>query len=191
MAELILTSPVSPSSRRRRLIGAELERCPYCAGSSIRREGKRQKKHEMVQLWYCHTCDRVFTPQRTKGKTYPLKIILESVMHYYRGYTRAQTSQHIAERFGIKIPARTLSNWIAEYRGLMTYGRMRSECAKLFRPNRIIRAARLHHHQVYEYRIHQGKLATILAAPEHQKFEAVHKYLDDVASACPHEFFPS
>jgi transposase-like protein len=88
-----LTSPPSPSSRRRRLIGAELERCPICEGTAIRREGKRQKKHETVQLWYCRGCDRVFTPQRAKGKTYPLKVILESVMHYYQGYTRTQTSQ--------------------------------------------------------------------------------------------------
>jgi len=33
------------------------------------REGKRYKKLETVQLWYCLACDRVFTPQRAKGKT--------------------------------------------------------------------------------------------------------------------------
>src|SRR5580698_1429943 len=76
MADLTLTPPPSPSSRARRLVGIEVERCPYCQGTALRREGKRQKKHETVQLWYCRTCDRVFTPQRAKGKTYPLKVIL-------------------------------------------------------------------------------------------------------------------
>jgi transposase-like protein len=148
VSDFALSPPPSASSRRRRLVGTELERCPYCEGTGIRREGKRQKKHETVQLWYCRTSDRVFTPQRSKGKTYPLKIILESVMNYYQGYTRAQTSQRIAERFDIKVPPRTVSNWIAEYRGLTTYARMCDAGAKLYRPNRIVRATRLQHQQV-------------------------------------------
>ena len=65
------------SSRGKHLVGAELERCIFCRGTKITREGKRYKKHETVQLWYCRTCDRVFTPQRAKGKTYPLKLVLE------------------------------------------------------------------------------------------------------------------
>jgi transposase-like protein len=183
--------PPVPSSRRRRLVGAELERCIFCGGSSIRREGKRQKKHETIQLWYCRDCDRVFTPQRAKGKTYPLKVVLEALMHYYRGDTRAQAAKRIAERFDVTVPSRTLSNWIAEYRELTTYARLREDCAKLFRPNRVIRSVRLHHQQVYEYRIHQGKLATILATAEHQRFRIVEKYLFDMVSACPHGLFQS
>jgi hypothetical protein len=42
------------SSRVRRLVGAELERCILCNGTEITREGKRYKKLETVQLWYCH-----------------------------------------------------------------------------------------------------------------------------------------
>jgi hypothetical protein len=189
MSEFTLIPTPSPSSRARRLVGTDVERCPYCEGTAIRREGKREKKYETVQLWYCRSCDRVFTPQRAKGKTYPLKIILESIMHYYQGYTRAQTSQRITERFGIVVPPRTLSNWIAEYRPLTTYARLRGEGAKLFRPNRIVRATRLQHQQVYEFRIHQAKLSSILASPEHRKFDPVKSYLYDVVTACPHQFF--
>lgn len=43
------------SSRGRQLVGAELERCILCNGTKITREGKRYKKLETVQLWYCHT----------------------------------------------------------------------------------------------------------------------------------------
>ena len=110
---------------RQRLIGAELERCIYCQGTDISRHGKRIKKLETVQLWKCQTCKRVFTPQQAKGKTYPLKIILESLMLYYLGDTRERTAKHIKERFGITVPLRTLSAWLAEYRGLTTYARLR------------------------------------------------------------------
>jgi transposase-like protein len=74
--------PQLPSSRSRShtlqfLIGANTERCIYCEGTRITREGKRYKKLETVQLWYCHDCDRVFTPQVVQGKRTPLKVILE------------------------------------------------------------------------------------------------------------------
>src|SRR5580658_2791666 len=128
------------SSRGKHLVGAELERCIFCRGTKITREGKRYKKLETVQLWYCRTCDRVFTPQRAKGKRYPLKIILESLIYYYRGETRERTAEHIRERFGISVPARTLSAWLAEYRNLTPYARYRSANLAHHRPNRIIQS---------------------------------------------------
>lgn len=105
----------SPSvSARTRLIGAEHERCIFCRGTAITRKGRRRKKLlETIQLWYCRTCNRVFTPQRAKGKTYPLKIVLETLMLYYGGETRARTAKRVKERFGISVPARTLSAWLA------------------------------------------------------------------------------
>src|SRR5262249_17510058 len=82
-----------------RLIGGQCERCLYCRGLHITREGKRCKKHETVQLWRCQDCNRVFTPQIAKGKTYPLAVILEALTRYYRGETRAQVATRIRERF--------------------------------------------------------------------------------------------
>src|SRR3546814_19513772 len=70
---------------------------------AIRREGVRRNKYVTVQLWYCKVCDRVFTQRRAKGRTYPLKIILESLLLYYRGSTRAATTRPIRERFGIDV----------------------------------------------------------------------------------------
>jgi hypothetical protein len=110
-------------------VGADLERCIHCNGTSITREGKRYKKHETVQLWRCGTCDCVFTPTRAKGKTYPLKVVLESLMHYYPGESRARTAEKIRERYGLRVPERTLSAWLAEYRGLTTYSRLRATAA--------------------------------------------------------------
>ena len=177
------------SRARRRLIGAELERCIFCSGTHITREGRRYKKLEIVQLWYCRTCDRVFTPQRARGKTYPLKVILESLMAYYRGDTRERTAQRIKERFGIAIPSRTLSTWLAEYREITTYARVREKYVSTYRANRIIRATRLHHQQVYEYRIHHGKLDWALGIPKQQHLQPLQQFLVEMANACPHRLF--
>lgn len=178
-----------PDSPRARITGTDLERCIYCDGKSIRREGRRRKKHEVVQLWHCRNCDRTFTPLVAKGKTYPLKVILEALQHYYRGETREQTSRRIRERFGIRIPARTLSTWLAEYRDLTTYARLRNDLLSSFPPRRILRWVRLHHQQVYHYGIHRGKVASILASREHDKFEAIGDFLHGMANSCPHRLF--
>ena len=91
----------------------------------------RYKKLETVQLWYCHDCDRVFTPQVVQGKRTPLKVILESLCLYYHGETRSRVSQRIKERFGVRVSPRTLSQWLAEYRELTTYARLRSHAHAL------------------------------------------------------------
>ena len=123
-----MPQPLSPRSRplRRPLIGANTERCIYCAGTRITREGKRYKKHETIQRWYCHTCDRVFSPQPVKGKTAPLKVILEALCRFYRGETRQHVARHLKEQFGIATSPRTISSWLSEYRELTTYARLRS-----------------------------------------------------------------
>ena len=157
------TSSRSRSHPRRPLIGANTERCIYCEGTRITREGKRYKQLETVQLWYCHDCDRVFTPQVVQGKRTPLKVILESLCLYYRGETRRRVAQRIKERFGLSVSPRTLSQWLSEYRELTTYARLRSRALTRFTPHTLIRSTRLHHKQVYTYRLHQGKLALILA----------------------------
>ena len=172
-----------------KLIGADLERCIFCHGKSIRREGKRRKKLELVQIWYCRACDRTFSPQLAKGKTYPLKIIVEALQLYYRGETRAQTSMQIQERFGVRIPARTLSTWLAEFRGLTTYARLRDDVLRSYPPRRVMRWVRLHHQQVYHFGIHRGKIAALLAAHEHERFEPLREFLDAMAQSCPNRLF--
>lgn len=177
------------SSRKRGLIGACIDRCIYCERLGITRQGKRYKKMEVVQLWYCKHCDVVFTPQRAKGKTYPLKVILESLMLYYRGNTRAVVARRIKSRFGIRVPERALSNWLAEYRELTTYDKMRQSVLSEYRPHEIIRSVRLHHQQVYEYRIHQAKLDRIVHTPRHRKLGPMGQYLVEMADTCPHHLF--
>src|SRR3546814_15965469 len=129
----------------------------YCRGKAIRREGVRRNKYETFQLWYCKVCDRVFTQRRAKGRTYPLKIILESLMPYYRGSTRAATTRTIRERFGIDVPLRTLSSWIAESRDTTAFARMRDEARACFLPPRLAPSLRLHPRHFNLYRAPPGK----------------------------------
>lgn len=178
-----------PSSRKQRLIGADLERCIYCDQLGIKRQGKRYKKMEVVQLWYCAHCDVVFTAQRVRGKTYPLKVILESLMLYYRGETRESVAKRIKSRFGVNVSTRTISNWLAEYRELTSYAKLRQKALKEYRPSRVIRSMRLHHQQVYQYCIHQGKLDQILAMRKHRSLAPMGNYLMEMADGCPHKLF--
>jgi ATP-dependent exoDNAse (exonuclease V) beta subunit len=179
----------SVSARGRRLIGAEVERCIYCGGTKISKEGKRYKKLETVQLWYCRTCDRVFTPQRAKGRSYPLKVILEALMLYYQGETRARVSLLIKDRFGITLPERTLSTWLSEYRPLTTYARLRSMHSQRSSLRRLVRVARLHHQQVYSYRIHTGKLVSSFEVSGHERLKPAADFLTQMAEDCPHHLF--
>jgi hypothetical protein len=180
------TAAVRPRSP---LIGEQCERCLYCRGTHLTREVRRYKKLETVQLWRCHECDRSFTPQIAKGKTFPLAVILDALMRYYRGETRRHVTAHIKERFGLSVSPRTLSQWLAEYRPLTTYARLRPQLLPHCRPPQLIRSTRLHHQQVYYYCIHRGKLTTLLSTAEHCALEPLETYLTEMATSYPHPLF--
>ena len=100
-----------------------------------------------------------------------------------------RVAQRIKERFGLTLSPRTLSQWLAEYRELTTYARLRSRALTRFTSHTLIRSTRLHHKQVYTYHVHQGKLALILAENQHAVFSPIATYLTEMATACPHELF--
>jgi transposase-like protein len=58
--------------------------CPYCDGTRIVRAGTRATKHGAAQLFRCGFCDRRFTPQLTKHRTYPMRIVVETLSRYNR-----------------------------------------------------------------------------------------------------------
>ena len=172
------------------LIGAGQERCPYCTSTDIIKKGRRTKKFETVQLWYCQHCKKVFTPQLVKHKTYPIRVILEGLMLYYSGKNLTESAERLRERYGILVQPRTLQSWVAAYRPLTTYGRLRARGSKLFPPHQVIRSVRFHHRQVYRYQLHRGKLALILREDlQHRAFAPIRDYLETMAEACPHHLF--
>ncbi|MXP42594.1 hypothetical protein GRI75_13190 [Altererythrobacter soli] len=165
--------------------GDRPERCVHCHGSAIVRRGFRRKKFELVQLWRCRSCGRTFPAQRASGKTYPLKLILQALTLFYQGETRERTVELIRQRFGIAVPVRTLASWLAEYRELTTYAPMRKKIRAAFPPDRLVRTVRLHHQQVRQFRVHQGKLAALLGEPGQRALAPIADYLDAVPADVP------
>jgi transposase-like protein len=70
-------------------------RCRHCGSTRIVRKGTRRKKVEIVQLWQCKLCRRVFTPSppALRYKTHPLRLILDGVIFYNLGYSLSDAAQ--------------------------------------------------------------------------------------------------
>jgi transposase-like protein len=167
------------------------ERCALCGGKALTRKGTRRKKFEVVQLWHCASCDRVFTPApaELRNKTYPLRVILDAVTLYNLGHSLAQVAAQIKTKRGLRVPVSTLATWIDENRELSTYGRLREEGRRLFSPRQTIQTTKLYHRQVYEYAYHRPKLAFLRGSREHAQFARVADFLEAVPKICPHDLF--
>jgi transposase-like protein len=139
------------------------ERCPHCGSIAITRKGTRRKKIEIVQLWRCSSCKRVFTPTPSalRGKTYPLRIVLDAITLYDLGYSLEATAAKIRARHGHRVGRSTIASWLAEHRSLTTYARLRAEGRRLFPPTQTIRSVKLYHRQVYKFAYHRPKLALL------------------------------
>ncbi len=59
---------LKPKLPIKKIIGERQDRCLYYSGTKIIKKGRRRKKFETVQLWYCKDCDSVFGPRALKGK---------------------------------------------------------------------------------------------------------------------------
>ena len=171
------------------IVGSLQERCLYCSGRRITKKGRRRKKFETVQLWHCKDCDQVFTPRALKGKTYPIPVILDSLSYYNTGYSLETSAKRLKERYGISVTPTTLSRWLKEYKELSTYARLREQGLALFSPNQVVQSTRLHHQQVYHYRIHRAKLELLLGNWRQKKFGPLGTFLLSMATACPHRLF--
>src|SRR5258706_8756946 len=112
------------------------ERCPHCGSTHVTRKGTRKKKIEIVQLWRCSSCKRVFTPTpaELRGKTYPLRIVLDAITQYDLGYSLDETADKVRLRHGDRVARSTIATWLAEHRPLITYTRLRATGRPLFPP---------------------------------------------------------
>jgi transposase-like protein len=172
--------------------------CPYCQGANFVKRGTRQKKNETVQLYLCNDCQKTFTPGSTKGKHYPISVILDAISLYYIGYS----IEKVAERTKKIINANktdidtkmlgtgTVLDWINEYEPLCAFARMRPHAIKLFPPNETISSATLAHRQLYRFRHHRAKTILIIQEDwKHSKFWPLKEFLDLVPVECPHQYF--
>src|SRR3989338_7425899 len=108
-------------------------KCPYCQSKNTKKEGRRKNK-EIIQKYFCKACNKNFTSKALKNKTYPAKIILNAVSYYNLGCTQQQASKLISQRYKVKVPQRTISEWVAEYKSICTFARLRKQSIKLYPP---------------------------------------------------------
>jgi transposase-like protein len=173
------------------------EACPHCGSHVLTRRGTRKKKLEIVQLWRCASCKKTFTPgpAAIRGKTYPLRMVLNALSTYSLGYSLSDTAARMQSKTGRTISASTIECWLRQHKPLMSYLRLRDRGRLLFRPEQTIRSIKLYHRQVYGYAFHRPKLEFLRRGELDDKrsgdtrFAAVANFLEAVPLICPHDLF--
>ena len=60
---------------------------------------------------------------------------------------------------------------------------------RIYPPEQTIRSIKLYHRQIYAFAYHRSKLALLRRNPQHQRFEALATFLENIPSTCPHDLF--
>jgi transposase-like protein len=171
--------------------------CPHCGGHNLTRRGTRKKKLEVVQLWRCASCKRVFTPgpAALHNKTYPLRMILSALTDYNLGYTLEETAARLKKKTNRSVSPSTIASWLDGYKKHCSYRRFRSDGLKRYPPTQAIRSVKLYHRQVYGYAFHRPKLDFVRSGTLDDKragdtrFAALADFLESIPTTCPHDLF--
>jgi transposase-like protein len=139
-----------PRIARVPLTSKEPEACPNCGGRNLTRRGTRRKKLEIVQLWRCAACKRVFTPRPAalRNKTYPLRMILSALTDYNCGFTLEQTAARLQKKAHRRVSPSTITSWLDEYKQHCSYRRLREAGLRRYPAAQTIRSIKLYHRQV-------------------------------------------
>lgn len=164
--------------------------CPYCNSKLVKKEGKRKTKTDYVQKYRCLECKKYFTDKKLKHKSYPAKIILNTISTYNLGYTLVQTKKEIAKRFKLRVPESTIHSWIRGYSNICRFISLRKQAMEMFSPEEIILSKKLQHKQVYEFKLHRAKLLLQAKELSERKFQPLKNYLEFVQTdQFPHHIF--
>jgi len=161
--------------------------CPECQCPNTIRKGKRRNHMRALQVYQCRECMRRFTlGDASKHKSYPLKVILDTLSTFNTGHSLSETQAIIRRRFHVDIPERTMSAWLTEHRELATFARLRSDAKakENFDPKDVIRTYTLEHRQVYRFQVHQAKLGMLGG-----NLAGLKAYFDTVGPTYPHHLF--
>ena len=111
--------------------------CPYCGSRVITRKGVRKKKLEVVQLWRCASCKRLFTPgpAALRNKTYPIRLVLQALTLYNLGYSLGETAKRLKSKAGRAVSPTTIATWIGAHKEQTTFRRLRAEAKTIYPPD--------------------------------------------------------
>ena len=165
--------------------------CPHCGSRVISRKGLRKKKLEIVQLWRCGSCKRIFTPgpAALRNKTYPIRLVLQALTLYNLGYSLNETARRLRSKSGRAVSPATIATWLGAHKEHTTFRRLRAEAKTIYPPEQTIRSIKLYHRQIYAYAYHRSKLTLLRCNPQHRRFEPLATFLESIPATCPHDLF--
>ena len=166
--------------------------CPYCQGTDFAKFGFRLKKLEKVQIFYCNHCQKRFTPLVTKNKTYPVSVILNSLILFSKFLEPDQIADRINEQYGLKVSVNTIANWIKEYERLIPFKRMREYLKQKGNLNlkEMVVEQKLFHQQIYDFKYHRLKTGLVLEEDfKNYKQKSIKDFLELIIAECPHKVF--
>src|SRR5258708_9871578 len=110
------------------------ESCPHCGSHALTRRGTRKKKLEVVQLWRCSSCKRVFTPgpAALHNKAYPLRMILSALTDCDLGYTLEETAARLKKKAHRRVSPSTITTRLEEYQPHFSHPRLRAQSLQRF-----------------------------------------------------------
>ena len=158
-------------------------RCEKCGSNNVIKKGRSRTKFALRQIYKCKGCSKRFVSGF--GKSYPAKIIMDSITSYNLGNDLDKTSRIIKRKYGIKVPEKTIYSWVKEFDKVCSYYRIRKKALKLFKPKDAIYKKIFRHLQLYKYRYHRAKLEFFANG----YFKGLKNYLADVSENCPDELF--
>jgi len=165
-------------------------KCPYCQGTNIIKKGVREKKYETIQLYYCYHCQKKFTPLLTKGKTYPLRVILDTITLYNRFNSMEEAAQQVSEKYGLKVSFQNIPNWLRDFGEYLPFLRMRDFIAKKYDRRDILVESKMFHGQIYDFKYHRAKTDLLINDDfKNYKFRPLQEFLELVTAECPHSIF--
>src|SRR3989344_1535969 len=165
------------------------EYCPHCRSTKFVKKGSRKKKLEIVQLYKCNACHKVFTSQLIKGNRFPSNVIIDGLSYYNLGFGLEDTVRILDKKFGVKPDPATVSRWVKDYSELCRYSRLRPFATKTCKPQDTIEVMNMADRQIYRFLYHRPKMRLTLQEFKNRHFEFLQSYLDGVSSETPHQYF--
>ena len=160
--------------------------CPTCSSKSVKKAGIKKRKLQDLQRYFCNTCQKTFTLQPAKYKTYSITTTLKAISLYNLG--NSQTEIQSLLKTNSKPSQKTISNWIQEYKDLTAFSRLRKELKNYKDRDIMEQHTFLHNNLPYKFQVHNFKLN--LLTENNEKFQRIKQYLERIPTKeFPHHIF--
>ncbi|MEI9978358.1 MAG: PD-(D/E)XK nuclease family protein [Edaphobacter sp.] len=177
------------SEFRGSVIQAQPDLCPFCDGRQIIKRGVRRNSLRQLQIYLCKDCSRHFFPLAgLKGVKYPPRLIARALCLYNLGHSQEETARRVGLEHRMRVPRRTVSDWVSGYRRITTFYRLRPAAILEF-PHEMLKERTLEHQQVYQYKVHLAKLALCADAVAPYVAAKVTQYLMSIFMDFPDTLF--